>query len=314
MKLDGEINLDEYGVSKILELIVAAEELILENLINHLEDYLIEHHAKELKENFLTLRETSYKYPSFKKLQDFFAKIAVRNSVAVFNSQDFTSLDQCALVSFLQRDLFDLQEAEIWEKPLRRIRFFHISSVDFYYKVKPFEKTLPGTLYEDLLQHYLVPGSRQIFQDKDENTPFEDQLRNDFKLLLQGSRNGFIPTDFHRLCDNKGATITHNRGTLGLIGWMEKEVLFFSLEMAKLKMLNLANLFPRMDLLIARNGGPKFGEVSIVMKSEDFQNKPGCSCGKDTCYEHAIMPNSENEQVNFLVEEYEVFQIRKHET
>src|SRR5438270_10623021 len=41
------------------------------------------------------------------------------------------------------------------------IRFYHISSVDFYHKVKPFARILPDNLYEDLLHHYLVPGSHE---------------------------------------------------------------------------------------------------------------------------------------------------------
>ncbi|KAG9306428.1 hypothetical protein G9A89_003538 [Geosiphon pyriformis] len=382
----GEIELNKYEVPKILELIVAAEELILEKLINHLEDYLIEHHAKELKENFLTLRETSYKYPSFKKLQDFFTEIAVRNPAAIFNSQDFTSLDQCALVSFLQRDLFDLQEAEIWEKVvewgaaklannidikeisnwtdenfeafngiieefLPFIRFFHISSVDFYYKVKPFEKILPGTLYEDLLHHYLVPGSHQTsvdaqplrlrtklleihnlkqllhwIEDKDENTPFQNQLEYKITLLLQGSRDGFTPADFHRLCNDKRATVTVIKvketgqliGGYNPVSWHSGGRLskgdgsfIFSLGNGKAENAKLSKFSVEHGGNYSSKYGPKFGESNLVMGGDDFQNKSGCYCRSDNSYEHAIMPDSEHERVNFSVEEYEVFQIIK---
>src|SRR5438309_5894336 len=31
---------------------------------------------------------------------------------------------------------------------------------------------------------------------------------HEYKLLLRGSRDGFTPSDFHRLCDNKGPTVT----------------------------------------------------------------------------------------------------------
>ncbi|CAG8806931.1 14398_t:CDS:2, partial [Gigaspora rosea] len=30
----------------------------------------------------------------------------------------------------------------------------------------------------------------------------------EFKLLLRGSRDGFTPADFHKMCDGKGATLT----------------------------------------------------------------------------------------------------------
>ncbi|KAG9292660.1 hypothetical protein G9A89_003411 [Geosiphon pyriformis] len=65
---NGEISLDKHGVPTILEVLVTADELILENIIDHLEDYLIENRAKELEENFATLQKTSFMYDSFKKL------------------------------------------------------------------------------------------------------------------------------------------------------------------------------------------------------------------------------------------------------
>ncbi|KAG9292097.1 hypothetical protein G9A89_017997 [Geosiphon pyriformis] len=46
--ITGEISLHKHGVLTILELLVIADELILENFIDPLEDYLIQYHAKEL--------------------------------------------------------------------------------------------------------------------------------------------------------------------------------------------------------------------------------------------------------------------------
>src|SRR6185369_9565309 len=97
------------------------------------------------------------------------------------------------LISILKRDDLDMKEVEIfqhvvqwgiaqtslaqeveqWEDEhfenlkntlqefLPFIRFYHISSVDFYYKVKPFARILPGNLYENLLHYYLVPDSHE---------------------------------------------------------------------------------------------------------------------------------------------------------
>ncbi|KAG9303006.1 hypothetical protein G9A89_006223 [Geosiphon pyriformis] len=71
-----------------------------------------------------------------------------------------------------------------------------------------------------LLQWHNVKQLDHWIQGKDENTPFEDQFGNDFKLLLRGSRDGFTPADFHRLCDDKGATVSviKVKGTGQLIG------------------------------------------------------------------------------------------------
>ncbi|KAG9305269.1 hypothetical protein G9A89_003353 [Geosiphon pyriformis] len=368
---NGEISLDKYGVPTILELLVIADELILVKFIDHLEDYLIEHHAKELEENFATLQRTSFKHDSFKNLQNFCAEIAANNPAIVFNSQDFTSLSENVLSSVLTRDDLNIEESEIWQKIIEwgvaklenniqtknvlywtdenfnafkesierllpLIRFFNISSVDFYHKVKPFARILPGTLYEDLLHHYLVPGSHQKSVDaqplrsnlnskllrlhnikqldhwiegKDENTPFEDQLRNDFQLLLRGSRDGFTPADFHRLCDDKGATVSviKVKGTENING---RGIFIFSLGDGKAGNSKLSKFVGIYGPYGEPNHGPQFN-ADIRVCSDDFKNSPGCYCQKTTEYEHAIMPGSEKGRVNFLFEEYEVFQIIK---
>ncbi|KAG9294776.1 hypothetical protein G9A89_004051 [Geosiphon pyriformis] len=113
---NGEISLDKHEVTTILELLIIADELILENFIEHLEDYLIEHRAKELEENFATLHKTSFIHDSFKKLQNFCTEIAANNPAIVFNSQDFTSLSENALSSILTRNHLNIEESEIWEK------------------------------------------------------------------------------------------------------------------------------------------------------------------------------------------------------
>ncbi|KAG9306455.1 hypothetical protein G9A89_003565 [Geosiphon pyriformis] len=386
----GEILLDEYEVPIIVELLVAADVLIMEDLISHLEDYLIKQHEEELKENFFTLRETSNRHGSFKKLQDFFTDIPARNPAAIFNSKEFTTLNKIALASILCRDDLNLEESQIWEKIIEwgvaksgsnikaeellnwtnenfeafkgsieellpLIRFFHISSAVFYHKVKPFGRILPRTLYEDLLHHYLVPGSQQKsvdaqpfrlqldieskllylhnvrqldhwVQDKDNNTPFQNQLGNSFDLLLRGSRDGFTPDDFHRLCDYEYATIivikVKETGQLiggysqdswtSCNGWIyDTKSFIFSLGDGKAENAKLSKSINGLGPFDSSEFGPYFGMRNIVIGGSDFQNSPGCSCQKDSSYEHAIMPGSENERVCFFVEEYEVFKISK---
>ncbi|KAG9292656.1 hypothetical protein G9A89_003407 [Geosiphon pyriformis] len=387
---NGEISLDKHGVPTILEVLVTADELILENMIDHLEDYLIEHRAKELEVNFATLQKTSFMYDSFKKLQKFCTEIAAENPAIVFNSQDFTSLSENALVSILTQDEINIKESEIWEKIvewgvakldsdiqtkkvlywtdenfnafkesierlLPLIRFFNISSVDFYHKVKPFARILPGTLYEDLLHHYLVPGSHQKsvdaqplrltrsnidtkllksqnikqldhwIQGKDENTPFGNQLENNFKLLLRGSRDGFTSANFHRLCDDKGATISviKVKGTGQIIGgfnpqfwhsrngYLEgKGSFIFSLGDDKAENAILSKFVAEYGPFGGLYCGPTFGEANIGLYGNDFKNSSKCFCQKGGQYEHALL-GSENQRVYFSVEEYEVFQMIK---
>ncbi|KAG9299151.1 hypothetical protein G9A89_002522 [Geosiphon pyriformis] len=258
---NGEISLDKHGVPTILELLVTADELILENIIDHLEDYLIENRAKELEENFATLQKTSFMHDSFKKI-------------------------------------------------------------------------LPGTLYEDLLHHYLVPGSHQKsvdaqplrltrsnidtkllksqniqqldhwIQGKDDNTPFGNQLENNFKLLLRGSRDGFTPADFHRLCDDKGATVSviKVKGTGQIIGdfnpqswhsrneYLEgKGSFIFSLGDDKTENAILSKFFTGYGPFGGANCGPYFGLSNIKLCGKDLKNSSDCYCQYTGHYEHALL-------------------------
>ncbi|KAG9302968.1 hypothetical protein G9A89_022385, partial [Geosiphon pyriformis] len=110
------ISFNKHEVLTILELLATADELILENFIEPLEDYLIEHHEKNLEENFATLQKTSFMHDSFKKLKKFCTKIAANIPAIVFNSQDFTFLNENALFSILSRDDLNMEESELWEK------------------------------------------------------------------------------------------------------------------------------------------------------------------------------------------------------
>src|SRR5205085_12387207 len=109
---------------------------------------------------------------------------------------------------------------------LSLIRFNHIFSVDFSHKVKLFAQILPGNLYEVLPHHYLAPGNhtKDVDAKPIRGTSFDCELLNfrqisqinswiignegalnfsglhKYKLLLRGSRDGFTPSDFHRLC------------------------------------------------------------------------------------------------------------------
>ncbi|CAF1592627.1 unnamed protein product [Adineta ricciae] len=81
------------------------------------------------------------------------------------------------------------------------------------------------------LFHLIIHGSKQFSSYKYQFYPSEGSLLNviqwqkliswsgkkDWKLLYKASRDGFHCKDFHRLCDNQGATITVIRTKQGYI-------------------------------------------------------------------------------------------------
>src|SRR5437867_3125104 len=66
----GSVNLTDYGIPTILDFLVSADELILEDLIDYLQTYLIEQHSDALKENFASLHEIVFEYDSITQLQE----------------------------------------------------------------------------------------------------------------------------------------------------------------------------------------------------------------------------------------------------
>ncbi|KAG9293751.1 hypothetical protein G9A89_019088 [Geosiphon pyriformis] len=134
-------------------------------------------------------------------------------------------------------------------------------------------------------------------------------------LQWDNSRDGFTPADFHRLCDNKGATISviKVKETGELIGGYNPEYwhsrheyldgkgsLIFSLGDGKPENAKFGIFIGKYGAFSAPSRGPEFSQHSIVMESDDFQNGLGSFCQKDSSYEHVIMPGSENREVLFF--------------
>jgi len=111
----GSVNLADYGIPTILDFLVAADELVLEELIDYLQTYLIEQHSDNLKENFASLHQIVFEHDSFTKLHDFCAKFTVAQPEAIFKSKDFHSLKESLLLSILKRDDLAMEEVEIFE-------------------------------------------------------------------------------------------------------------------------------------------------------------------------------------------------------
>ncbi|EXX64780.1 uncharacterized protein OCT59_029123 [Rhizophagus irregularis] len=317
----------------------------------------------------------------------------------VFNSFDFNSLHEKSLVSLIKRDDLQMKEVELWERVLKwgleknstllsdpmtwldddfknmentlqhclpLIRFFSLSSEDFFRKVHPYKKLLKPQLYEELLNSYLDPNnepnddillpryriidgiidSRIInlnivslisrWIDKiDVKSKFsytrDLHLPYEFQLLLRGTRDGFTPKKFHKLCNNKPHTVTFIKikGTEEIIGgynpliweshndgkWGKtKDSFIFSFKSKNNVKDSILSHVKNMDhaLFYCDDFGPTFGNIDINMhvnEDDDYDDSKeydNCECTQNI-YEKKIRDT----EGNFLIEEYEVFQIMK---
>ncbi|PKY31551.1 hypothetical protein RhiirB3_449198, partial [Rhizophagus irregularis] len=178
--------------SKIIKILLAADELLLQELVDYLQVYLIENKSEWMEQNFELIHRTSFQSNSLIQLQQFCTNFMVNYPEKVFKSFDFTSLPEKSLVQLIKRDDLQMKEIEVWEHLLKwglaqnptllsdpdtwsdddfnimentlqhcmpLVRFFSLSSKEFLQKVHPYKKLLKRQLYENLLSSHLDPDS-----------------------------------------------------------------------------------------------------------------------------------------------------------
>ncbi len=126
-------------------------------------------------------------------------------------------------VSNWNQEKFNIFE-RILHKFIPLIRFYDISSEDYFNKVRSFEEILPKELQGEILKFHMVPGfihnlsSRHAIDSVLINqkhislfTNWIDRKKGKvyykFNLLYRDSRDGNTAAAFHTKCDNKGATV-----------------------------------------------------------------------------------------------------------
>ncbi|RHZ66625.1 hypothetical protein Glove_306g51 [Diversispora epigaea] len=170
---------------------LASSKFELEELSKKLEIILINDKASWLKTHFSLVYRTIFINNNFKDLENFCNDIVVKYPSLIFDAEDFTSLQEAALISLLKRDDLQVEEAKIWEYVIKwgiaqnptlpanldewnkdnfltlkttlqhclpYIRYFHISGDDILKKVEPYKKILDKQLWKDLMHHFLSPN------------------------------------------------------------------------------------------------------------------------------------------------------------
>ncbi|CAG8523312.1 976_t:CDS:1 [Ambispora leptoticha] len=249
---------------------------------------------------------------------------------------------------------------KLLHKLIPHIRFFQISSEDFDERVVPFKSILPRRLYRDVCNYMLHPDDipkikspilpprlgnwnwlvmnmkpmqidsilinvkhaalAAIWIDQKNieahfvTNPFE------FKLLLRGSRDGFTPTSFHRLCDNQGPTLTvirvkdtdeiiggYNPYSWNLHSGFERtnDSFIFSIDENDLSA-SFCSLVSNSSNAVKSHTkcGPSWGDGDLCLFGHNFRESKLCRT-RQCDYEQKIRSSSET----FSVHEYEVFQV-----
>ncbi|RHZ87544.1 hypothetical protein Glove_33g93 [Diversispora epigaea] len=275
----GIVNLKKVETRFIFDLMLIANEFELTELSNQLETILIEDKASWLKTHFSLVYRAIFVKENFKNLENFCNDIVVKYPNLIFDSSDFNSLPESSLVSLLKRDDLQMKEVEVWDYVIKwgiaqnptlptnlgdwtkgnfltlkttlqqclpHIRYFHITNIEIYDKIRPFKKILDKQLWEDIHQHLAAPDrsikstilpARSVLvtelppRANELNQPFSTIISEDhaaeisswidrktntysatnipykFELILRGTRDGFAPQTFWNICHGHASTI-----------------------------------------------------------------------------------------------------------
>ncbi len=107
--------------SDILKVLVAADRLILQELVDYLQTYLIENKSEWMEQHFGLIYRTSFHSNNLLKFQQFCTDFMAKSPEKIFKSLDFTSLSEKSLVSLIKRDDLQMEEIKVWEHVLEWI-------------------------------------------------------------------------------------------------------------------------------------------------------------------------------------------------
>ena len=98
---------------------VPSRKLGLTELVEYIQSYLIDNKASWLRLKFTQVYSTSFQDNNFKALQTFCTDILAKHPNLIFDSDDFTSIQENALITLLKRDDLQIEESEIWDKVIQ---------------------------------------------------------------------------------------------------------------------------------------------------------------------------------------------------
>ncbi|RGB22505.1 hypothetical protein C1646_55272 [Rhizophagus diaphanus] len=184
----GRLSLKECDTPDIIKILIAANELNLQELVSYLQLYIIKNDKNWVEQNFNLVYQTSFENDSFLELQNYCTDLISKGPDKILKSMNFSSIPEKLLISIVQNNNLQMSEIQVWkyvikwglaQKPelptdpatfskedfnvlkntlqqlIPFIKFSNISSREFSEEVLPYKKTLPKELYKDLLKNFL---------------------------------------------------------------------------------------------------------------------------------------------------------------
>ncbi|RHZ60998.1 hypothetical protein Glove_350g21 [Diversispora epigaea] len=186
----GIIALEKLENSFIFDLLITSNELELDELVEHLQTHLVNNNASWLRLNFSRVYQKCYQAKNLKIILDFCNDIIAKHPNTIFESDNFHTFPEDALISILIRDDLQLEESKVWEyviqwgktknptlpinlaewtndnfinlkktlkKCLPHVRYFNISSIDVLDKLFPYQQIFEPKLWLDINTKLMAP-------------------------------------------------------------------------------------------------------------------------------------------------------------
>ncbi|CAG8488074.1 24694_t:CDS:1, partial [Gigaspora rosea] len=187
-------DLDGHENEVILELLVAADELLIQRLIDFVQEFLIKNSNKVLQQELVRMLHFIDHNDKFDELREAYLDAICENPNLLFESDEFLTLEEDTLKLILKCDNLTMKENVIWKQLVRWgnaqrtmlennmmeddtknvdinglgkilqelikfVRFHQIDREEFMKEVWPFRSLLPEILIADILRCYLETGA-----------------------------------------------------------------------------------------------------------------------------------------------------------
>ncbi|RIA93797.1 hypothetical protein C1645_735245 [Glomus cerebriforme] len=185
----GELDLTKQLDKDILGLLVATDELLLEELFNHVQDYLIKKRSTWVQKNLVLVLHNVFRLVKCEKLIDYCLEYICADPQPVITSKEFPFLDKDILYTLLERNDLQVKEIDIWDCLIKwgieqtsslsknddktkwkkkdyqalkntlkqfipLIRFLEISPADYFDKIRPYKIIIPNHINEKVEEFY----------------------------------------------------------------------------------------------------------------------------------------------------------------
>src|SRR5437868_7117368 len=185
----GQISITNKTGNELLDITIASGKLNLKQLTKLAEDSLMQNHQQLLRNDPVGILQIVYYHQTFNNMREFCLETICSEPEILFGSAKFINLPAPLLEVILKRDDLNLSEIEIWEnlikwgleqektlnkdvfkwhqdefnaferilhKLIPLIRFYEISSDDYFNKVRPYEEILSKELRNDIYKFHMI--------------------------------------------------------------------------------------------------------------------------------------------------------------